>query len=254
MGFPFIWMIIGSLMKDKQIYKFPPDFIPDPMIFSNYIEAFKYLGWRTFANSIFFTLSVTIGVVILSLAAGFAFAKLRIPGKKILFFIFIVSILVPWQIGLIPRFVIVAKLEWINTYQGIIIPFFGNTVLGTYFFRNYFHSIPHDIYNASTIDGSSVPGTFFRIYLPIAKPAIAAIAAITALNAWNNYIWVLTVLNTKDMRVLTLALSLLTAPINSVSMGIILASSFLSMVPLLLVYIFAQKWFVQGIGSAGLKY
>lgn len=253
MCFPFVWMIIGSLMEPQQIYKFPPDFIPQPVIFSNYIEAMQHLGLRTFANSIFLTGSVTVGVVTLSLLAAFAFAKLRIPGKEYVFLLYILALLVPWQIGLLPRFVIVAKLGWINTYKGMIIPFLGDTILGTYFFRNFFQTIPHDLYDASTIDGASIPRIFFTIYAPLAQPAISAIAAITALRVWNNYIWVLTVTNTKDMRVLTLALSQLIDPFKAIPMGVILASSFVSMAPLLFIYIFAQKWFVQGIGSTGLK-
>lgn len=254
MGFPFFWMILGSLMGDKQIYKFPPDWIPRPALLSNFVEAFKFLTLRAFLNSFIFTAGVTIGIIFLSLLAAFAFAKLRMPGKNILFALYIGSLMIPWQVTLIPQFVIVSKLGWINTYQGLIIPFLANVSVGTFFFRQYFLSVPEGLYDAAKIDGCSIGGIFLRIYVPLARNIIAALAVITALNAWNMFIWPLVVVSKENMKVLTVTLSTLTSARINMPMGIVLASSFLSIIPILLIYIFAQKYFIEGIATTGLKY
>lgn len=256
MGFPFFWMISNSLMSNKQIYKFPPDWIPRPIMWSNYIRALKFVTPRVFLNSFIFTVGVTIGIIILSLFSSFAFAKLRLPGKNILFMIYVVSLMIPWQVTIVPQFIIIAKFGWVDSYLGLIVPYFAQISVGTFFFRQFFLKIPADLFDAARIDGCSIPGIFFRIYIPVSKPAIAAFSSVTALSAWNQYIWPLIVTSSKDMSTLTVALGILSSTKSASLMdtGVILAASFLSMVPILLIYIFAQRWFIEGIATTGLKY
>ena len=244
MGFPFFWMISGSLMNSEQIFKYPPDWIPRPFEFSNYLRAFKILTPRVFMNSIIFTVGVTVGLIFLCLLSAFAFAKIKIPGVNVLFIIYIASIMVPWQVILVPQFVIIAKFGWINTFQGLIVPFFAQVSIGTFFFRQFFLAIPEDLYDAAVVDGASIPRIFFQIYIPLAKPAILAFSVLTALGAWNNLIWPLVVTSTQKMRLVTEVLST----------GRSLASSFLSIIPILIIYIVAQRKFIEGIATIGLKY
>jgi multiple sugar transport system permease protein len=256
MGFPFFWMISNSLMSNKQIYKFPPDWIPRPIMWSNYIEALKFVTPRVFLNSFIFTIGVTVGIIVLSLLSAYAFAKLRLPGKNILFIIYVASLMIPWQITVVPQFIIIAKLGWVNSYEGLIVPYFAQISVGTFFFRQFFLRVPADLFDAARIDGCSIPSIFFRIYIPLSKPAIAAFSTITALSAWNQYIWPLIATSSSDMQTLTVALGVLstTKSVSLVDIGIILSASFLSIIPVLLIYIFAQRWFVEGIATTGLKY
>lgn len=253
MGFPFLWMIAGSLMGNEQIYKYPPDLIPNPAVLLNFVKAFDYLSLRSFLNSFIFTAGVTCGLTAISLLSGFAFAKLRLRGKNILFMLYIASLMIPVQVIIIPQFVIVSKLGWVNTYLGLIIPFWANISVGTFFFRQFFMTVPKDLYDAGRIDGMHIPGIFFRVYMPLAKSSIAAFGIITALNAWNMFIWPLVVTSRDEMRVLTVVLASLTGERIAMPMGLILACSFLSMVPILLIYIFAQRSFVEGVATVGLK-
>lgn len=256
MGFPFLWMIANSLMGLKQIYRFPPDFIPDPVIWSNYTDALEQLQLRVFYNSFVFTIGVTVGIVMLSLLSAYVFARLRMPGKNLIFLLYVSSLLIPWQVTIVPQFVIVAKLGWVNTYQGLIIPYLAQLSVGAFFFRQFFMRFPRDLYDAATIDGCSVPGIFARIYLPLGKPAIAAFGSVTALSAWNQYVWPLIVTQSKEMYTLTVALGILatTKSASTANVGMVLAASFLSMIPILAIYMFAQKWFVEGVATSGLKY
>jgi len=251
--FPFLWMISGSFMGDKQIYSNPPDLMPNPFEYENFIKAFDFLGWRSYLNTTIISGSATVGVLLLSSFCGFALAKLKVPGKNIIFFSFIIAILIPPQIALVPRFVIVTKLGWLNTYQGAILPFIGTAVVQIYFFRNYFSSIPNDLFDAAKIDGCGTLGTFFRVLVPLSKPAFSTMAIITTLLVWNNFMWLLVVLQTKDMSVLTVRLAGIANPDYDIQMSFLIAAGFLSTIPLLLIYIFAQRWFIEGIGSQGLK-
>ena len=254
MGFPFLWMVTGSFMKNEQIFNFPPSWIPRPFEFSNYLKAFDILTPRIFLNTTIFTMGVTVGLIFLCLLSAFAFAKIKIPGANALFIIYIASMMVPWHVILIPQFVIVAKFGWINTYQGLIVPFFAQVSVGTFFFRQFFLAIPEDLYDASVVDGASIPRIFFQIYIPLAKPAILAFSVLTGLSVWNNFIWPLVVTNTQSMRVITIALYTLTGKHAPTPVGVILASSFLSIIPILIIYIVAQKKFIEGVATTGLKY
>ena len=256
MGFPFFWMVSNSLMSEKQIFKFPPDWIPSPPIWSNYIEALKVLTPRVFLNSFIFTIGVTLGIILLSLSSAYAFARIRMPKKNILFIIYVASLIIPWQITVVPQFIMIAKFGWVNSYQGLIIPMFAQIAVSTFFFRQFFLKIPMDLFDAARIDGATIPGIFFRVYIPLAKPAIAAMSTVIALATWNEYLWPLLVTTSKNMSTLTVQLGVISTQRghNVTEMGIILSSSFLSMMPILLIYIFAQRWFIEGIATTGLKY
>jgi multiple sugar transport system permease protein len=162
--------------------------------------------------------------------------------------------MVPWQVILVPQFVIVAKFGWVNTFQGLIVPFFAQVSVGTFFFRQFFLAIPQDLYDAAVVDGAPVPRIFFQIYIPLAKPAILAFSVLTGLSAWNNLIWPLVVTNTQSMKVITVALQTLTGKHVPTPVGAIMASSFISIIPILIIYIIAQRKFVEGVATVGLKY
>ena len=254
MGFPFLWMIIGSLMSHKQIYNIPPDWIPRPFEFSNYLEAIKLITWRPFFNTFVFTVGVTVGLIFLCLLSAFAFAKLKLPGKNILFMIYLSSIMIPWIVTFIPQFVIVSKFNWADTFMGLIFPYFGAIAVGTFFFRQFFMSVPEDIFSAAKIDGCNYLQVLLRVYIPMSKGPIMAFTVLTVLNVWNMYVWPLVVTTSKSMRVLTLSLASLTETYAAIPTGVVMAANFLSMVPMLIIYIFAQRWFIEGIATTGLKY
>lgn len=256
MGFPFVWMIANSLMGLQQIYQFPPSIIANPVEWENYTQAVDFVTPRAFLNSFIFTIGVTVGIIVLSLLSAYVFARLRLPGKNVIFLLYVASLLVPWQVTIVPQFIIVARLGWVNSFWGLIVPYLAQLSVGTFFFRQFFMRFPRDLYDAATIDGCSVPGVFWRVYLPLGVPAIASFGTVTALSAWNQYVWPLIVGQNKQMHTLTVALGILgsTRSTGAPDVGVILAASFLSMVPMLLIYIFAQRWFIEGIATSGLKY
>jgi multiple sugar transport system permease protein len=255
-GFPFLWMISNSLMANQQIFRFPPNWLPRPAHWVNYARAFEYLQLRSFLNSLLFTAGVTGGIILLSLMSAFVFAKLRLPKKNLLFLLYVASLMLPWQVTIVPQFIIVARLQWVDTFQGLIVPYLAQISVGTFFFRQFFMKVPQDLYDASKIDGCAVPDTFIRIYIPVSLPAIAAFSIVTALSAWNQYMWPLIVTASREMQTLTVALGVLstTKSASMENVGMILAASFLSIVPLLVIYMVAQRWFVEGISTTGLKF
>ena len=254
MGFPFLWMIIGSFMNNKQIYEYPPEWIPRPFEFSNLVSAFELIKPISFLNSFIFTFGATIGIIFLCLLSAFVFARLRLPGSNILFMIYVASMMIPWQVLLIPQFVLIAKFGWVDTYQGLIIPLFAQLSVGTFFFRQFFLAVPKELHDAALIDGASFPRILFLIYIPLSKTAIMAFSTITALTVWKNLIWPLVATNTQDMRTVTVSLAFLSSAFGREPMGVILASSFLSIIPVLILYIVAQRKFIEGMATTGLKY
>jgi len=247
---PFIYMIVSSLETNEQIGQLTPQFIPHPFEWGNYAQVWQQLPvGRFFVNSLVVAGCVTAGQVITSSMAAYAFARLRFPGRSLLFAAYLATLIVPFQVTLIPDYIVIRLLGWHNTYQGLIAPFVSS-VFSTFLLRQFFLTIPTDLEDAARIDGAGHWTIYSRIILPLARPALAAVVIFAFLGAWNNFLWPLVVVDTETLKTLPLGIVKFEGE-YTVQWNLLMAGASLSLVPVLVVYLLAQRWIVEGIALTG---
>lgn len=250
---PFLWMLSTSLKTTVQSMAFPPEWWPRPFVWENYTRIYEYMPFFTFLfNSVKIVFFVLIGQLLTCSLAGYAFAKLRFPGRKSLFLILLSTMMIPSQVTLIPVFVIMKFLGWINTHYALIVPAFFGSVFGTFLLRQFFLGLPNDLEDAARIDGCSPFGIYWRIMLPLAKPSLATLAIFTFMGTWNDFMRPLIYLSDMDKMTLPVGLALLSNH-QDIRIPLIMAGAMLSLLPILVLYIFGQKYFVRGIALTGMK-
>jgi len=252
MVMPFVYMLSTSLKAANQVFLFPPRWIPSPVMWANYPTAAVRLTLQAFLNSVIFTTAIVVGQGLVTTMGGFAFARLKFPGRNVIFLCYLGTMMVPFVVTMIPTFVIVARLGWQDTYQGLIVPILAGGAFGTFLFRQFFMGIPEEIGDAATVDGANPLDIYWRIYLPLSKPALTAYGVITALAAWNMYLWPLIVVQSKELRPLTLVIAQFSSQMNS-ELHILMACVTLSLVPIFLLYVIGQRFFVEGVAMSGIK-
>lgn len=252
MVMPFLYMISTSLKPQNQVFVYPPRWIPNPIVWANYPTAAVRLTALAFINSAVFTAVIVLGQGLITTMGGFAFARLKFPFKNTIFLCYLGTMMIPFVVTMIPTFVIVARLGWQDTYQGLIVPILAQGAFGTFLFRQFFMSIPEEIGDAATVDGANPLDIYWRIYLPLSKPAMTAYGVITALSAWNMYIWPLIVIQTKELRPLTLVIAQFASQMNS-ELHILMACVTLSLLPIFVLYLLGQRFFVEGVTMSGIK-
>jgi multiple sugar transport system permease protein len=271
---PFWWMLIGAFKPVPELLKNPPTFyienptlnnfydpnvtdaVPPPGHTHGLFQRFERvpLGFGTFyINSVIITTSITVLSLLIASATAFVLAKQNIPGGRAIFLVILSSMMLPWQITLIPNFLVLRDLGWLNTYQGYIVPALASP-FAVFFLRQYTMSLPDELFDAARIDGSSEFRIWWQIILPLTRPAIAAMAIFAVNGNWNNLVTPLIIAKTDAMATLPLALqrlvSLYASPIN---MGVIMAGALLMSLPTLIFFLIFQKEFIQGIAITGLK-
>lgn len=253
MIFPFLWMVSTSLKDAGEVFVFPPRWIPDVLRLDNYAEAWRAAPFaRFYLNSIVVAVAVTLSQVVLASLAAFAFARMRFPGKDAIFLIFLGTMMIPDQITMIPAFLLISWFGWINTYSALIVPHMVSA-FSIFLLRQFFLTLPQELEDAARIDGCSRV-TFLRlVLLPLSKPALAAVAVFTFLHNWNSYLWPLIVTNTTAMRTLPVGLRFFVAQEGATQWTLLMAASVFVMVPVLLVFLLAQRYFVEGVSITGLK-
>jgi multiple sugar transport system permease protein len=252
MVMPFLYMLSTSLKPQNQVFLYPPRWIPNPIVWANYPTAAVRLTLLAFLNSVFFTAAIVLGQGLITTMGGFAFARLKFPGKNVIFLGYLGTMMIPFVVTMIPTFVIVARLGWQDTYQGLIVPILASGAFGTFLFRQFFMSIPEEIGDAATVDGANPLDIYWRIYLPLSKPALTAYGVITALSAWNMYLWPLIVIQSKELRPLTLVIAQFGSQMNA-ELHILMACVTLSLLPIFLLYLLGQRFFVEGVTMSGIK-
>jgi multiple sugar transport system permease protein len=252
MLYPFVYMLSTSLKSPAQVYVFPPRWIPTPVVWSNYVTAFGRLGIRPFLNSFLFTAAVVLGQGLVTTMGGYAFARLRFPYRNALFVAYLGTLMVPFVVVSIPLFVIIARLGWQDTYQGLILPILANGAFGTFLFRQFFLTIPEELGDAATVDGANHLDIFARIYLPLSTPALTAYGVITALSAWNLYLWPLIVLQSDELKPVTLIIAQFSSSMNA-QLNIMMAAVGIALLPMFILYVIGQRFFVEGVAMTGLK-
>ena len=254
---PFIWMVSVSLRMPAQ--QFSRNIIPNPITIKNYLDLFKDLPDQAFLyltyNSFKISFLTVVGQVLTCAMAAFVFAIVKFKGRDFLFALLVATLMIPSQVSLIPNFIIFKYLGWIGTQLPLIVPAFWGGAFGTFLLRQYFLTIPRDLVDAARMDGASLFDIFWRIYLPLSKPAVAALSIFVFKDAWNDLLHPLVYLPT-DMHKTTLTVGLAFFQ-QQLQLGgkftVLMAGAFLSIVPLLIIFFIAQKQFIEGIALSGVK-
>jgi multiple sugar transport system permease protein len=255
-AYPLVWMISASFKATSEIFQFPPTLIPDKIILTNYARLFKdWPFWNWYANSLGIAIISTITVLFFTSLAGFGFAKYRFRGKNGLFFIMLGSTMVPFQMILIPLYIMMSQLKLTNNYLALIIPFMAPAV-GIFLMRQFMSSIPSELMESARLDGASEFGIYWRIMLPLARPALAALAVLTFLGSWNSYLWPLSVLRTRENLTLPVGVASMIGGVTAGSepaWGATMAAATLVTIPIILVFISVQKQYIAGLTAASVK-
>lgn len=249
---PFIWSLSTSLKPMNDLFSPSPSLIPSTIRWENYRDVLDNVPFlRFYANTIIVTIARTAGGVAIASLAGFAFAQLRFPGRDLLFLILLMGLMVPDQVLIVPRFIIMREFGWLDTYQGLIIPLLFSA-FGAFLLRQFFLGIPKDFQEAATIEGANPFRIYRDIYLPLARPALAAFGFLTLLWSWNEFLWALTITNSNNMKVLSVGIALFQGQYFT-NNAVLLAAANMATFPLLILFLFFQKQLVEGIAMSGLK-
>jgi ABC-type glycerol-3-phosphate transport system permease component len=252
---PLIWMVSTSLKTLTQTFTFPPQWIPNPPMLSNYPEAMTRFVplWRYFLNNIVYAVSATFGEVLSSALIAYGFAKFRAPGRRFWFLLVIATILIPYPVYMIPQYVLFRNLGWIDTYLPLIVPsFFGSAFL-IFLFRQFIQGISSEILDAARIDGAGVMGAFFRIVLPLSKTALIAATILAFSFHWNNYMGPLLYINTSDRFTLQLGLVHFIAHRGASNWQLMMAAAVMAVLPVAITFFVSQRQLVQGVVFTGVK-
>ena len=250
---PLYFVIITSFKTHGDIYSNPVSWIPSPWAPENYTYVWQTLSFdRYLFNSIFITVVLTVVKVALGVLAAYAFAFIDFPGKKILFFLVLATLMVPNEITIISNYALVAQLGWRDTFTGIIVPLAG-TAFGTYLMRNHFLSLPSEILEAADMDGAGFLRTLFKVVLPMSWPTLMAFVLITAVTEWNQYLWPFLINDTGRVAPLQIGLTLLQNNEGQTNWGPVMAGTVLATIPMIIVFLFLQKYLIKGLTAGAVK-
>ena len=249
---PFLWMVSTSFKELENLGDIPPEWFPSPFVTHNYPDVWNELPmFRFFLNSTYITLLSVLGQLIFCSTSAYAFARLEFTGRDKLFYLYLATMMIPGQVTLIPAFVLMRWLDWVDTPLALIVPGLGSA-FGIFLLRQFFLSIPRELEDAAKIDGYGLFGIYARIILPLSKPALAALAVFTFLGSWNDFLWPFVVINTPERMTLPVGLSFLSAN-HATEWTKLMAGSTLSLIPTVIIFLLAQRYFVEGITVTGLK-
>jgi multiple sugar transport system permease protein len=250
---PFVWMLLASVKPEAEIRAVPPTWWPHTFTLENFRSLFTRLNFPLyFFNSTLVAALITAGNLVFCSLLGYALAKLRYPGKKALFLVVLAMLMVPGMVTFVPQFVLVSNMHLANTYAGLVLPFLAGP-FGVFLMRQFLLSIPDDLIEAARIDGAGEFRIFWRVVLPLCRPALATLGILTFLSSWNNFLWPLVVATTEDKYTLPVALALYSVGQNRTDFGLLLAGAVVVVLPVLIVFLVLQRHFLRGIATTGLK-
>jgi ABC-type glycerol-3-phosphate transport system permease component len=257
---PFYWMASSAMKDDNQVFTVPPRWIPNPAYVGNFLSAWQVQDFNlfTFNTVVKYAIPSTIGTVLSSALVAYSFSRIRWPGRDLLFAICLATMMIPFQVRLVPLFIIFKDLDWINTYLPLVVPaFFGNAFF-IFMLRQFFRSIPTELSEAAVIDGANELQVLIRIILPLARPALTVVALFAFMDAWNDYLGPLIYINSEPEWTLALAIQRMGRAMTEVGASAnaypyLMAVSTIVTMPILLIFFFAQRSFIEGISLSGLK-
>lgn len=249
---PFAWMLSTSFKGGEAIFVMPPQLVPEAPTTANYERIFGTMPMGQFLiNSIFVSVTSTVIMVLNCAMAGYAFARIRFPGREIIFYAYLATLMIPQQVTLVPLFVLMTWLGWGNTYQALILPAsFG--AFGTFLLRQFFLKLPREVEEAAFVDGAGYVRIFFTIGLQLARPALATLAVFSFMASWNAFLWPLIITSNQSMMTLPVGLSFLNGRYGT-DWAVLMAGAVIGTLPIIAVYVFAQKYIIQGLATTGLK-
>lgn len=250
--FPFVWMVSTSFTSTRELFTLPPSIIPDPIDTSAYERLFGEVPiLRWIGNSMFVSLSVTFLQVLSSAMAAYAFTRFRFKGRDTIFVLFLATLMVPFQVMIVPLFIELRYMGLLDSYAGLIIPEIAMP-FGVFLLRQAFLSLPREVEEAAFVDGAGHIRVFFSLVLPLSKPILATVAVFAFMGSWNNFLWPLIVISSQELMTLPLGLSSLSNRFVT-DWNLLLAGATISVLPIVAVFLFAQRYILQGVAMSGLK-
>jgi len=252
--FPLVWMLSTALKPDTQLFAYPPEWIPRPPMWGNFKAAIEYFPfWLYFRNSTIVTVLAVFGQVFSASIVAYGFAKLRWPGREVVFFLVLATLMIPSQVTMIPQFVIFTRIGWVDTLLPLIVPsFFGGGAFNVFLFRQYYRTIPREYNDAAKIDGASDWRIFWQIILPQSKPVIATASIFAFLWTWNDFMGPVIYLHSPENFTLPIGLRAFQQQTGT-EWDLLMAASLIVMIPVILLFFFLQRYFVQGMALSGLN-
>lgn len=253
---PFLWMLVSSLKDYAQTIAIPPDWFPIPLHPANYAEVFTYMPFaRMLANSIFIAVAQTVITLFVSSLGAYAFARLRFFGQNVLFILFVAATAVPNWVTLIPLYLIMRNIHWVDTYQGLIIPSAVSNAFAIFLLRQFFRTIPRDVEEAALIDGASRWTIYWRIVLRLSGPALSVLGVFTFIASWNNLLWPLIMVQSPSHQTIPLGLTTLAVTHGwvNVQWGPLMAATTMATIPLIAVFLVLQRRLAEGISLTGIR-
>jgi multiple sugar transport system permease protein len=249
---PFFWMFSTSLKSFAESMTVPPKILPSVWHFENYATVIQSMNFtQYYLNTIVVTLGRTIGQLILCSLGAYAFARLKFPGKNVLFVGILSVLMVPSQVVLIPSFVIMRQLNWLDTFYALIVPGIFSA-FGTFLMRQFYMTIPRDLDEAAKIDGCSLFGIYWRVLLPLSRSALVSLAILTVLASWNDLLWPLTMTSSDEMRVLSIGISSFQGQ-NGTDYPLLMSGALMATLPMIILFVLLQRYFIEGIALNGIK-
>lgn len=250
---PFYWMVTTSLKIDEAIFKMPPDLLPTPPTIANYQQVFDLMPMSVaLINSIKISVIATFGTLLSSSMAAYAFAKIKFRFRNVLFFGFLSTMMIPGQITMIPLYILFSKIGWIDTHLPLMVPFMLLNAYGVFLLRQFIVGIPDAYLEAARLDGASHLQIYFRIVLPLCKPALVTLGLFSFLGNWNNFLGPLIFLNTDSNFTVPLIINSFRTAYGT-TWGLLMAAACVAIIPPLVLYLLAQRFFIQGVALSGLK-
>lgn len=253
---PFVWMLVTSLTPASELYRYPPS-LPDSLAPENYTEVFGRFPFGRFTvNSLTIAVLATVGTLASASLAAYAFARMEFRGRRALYWIVLATMMVPFQVTMVPIFFVIKTLGWIDSHAALIVPSyfgFGMGAFGVFLLRQFFATVPKEIEEAAVLDGASRFRIYWQILLPLATPALATLAVLTFMANWNDLLGPVLYLSSREKMTLTVGIAALQGGELAARIDLIMAGAVVSIVPILILYVIAQRYFIQGIGAGGVK-
>lgn len=253
MVFPFVWMLLTSFKSLSQLLKNPLQFLPDPWTFDNYTTAWNAVPFgQAYLNSGYIAALVVVGTLLTSAMAGYAFARIRFRGSAIIFIVFLATQMIPKQVTLIPFYLLMSQLGWVDSHLALIVPGMMANPFAVFLMRQFVLALPRELEEAALIDGSGRWRTFWSVVLPNLKPGLAALSIIVALDVWNAFLFPLVLLNSPDLFTVPLLLQAFQSQQGSINYGLVMAASAIATVPMLIVFVIGQRKILNSMAASGL--
>lgn len=252
---PFVWMVLTSFKTNAEALRFPPTIIPEKFILSNYSQGWERADFTLFTmNTVILAVTCTVGTVLSAAVVGYGFAHFKIKGSRILYILLLSTMMLPAQVTLVPQYLLFSKLHMLDTYWPMIIPaWLGGGAFNIFLYRQFFKSLPVELSEAATIDGANSFQTFWHIMLPTVKPVALCVGVMSLVYHWNDFYTPLIYLNTTQKYTISIGLQFLNSTQGTAKIGMMMAVAVITMLPVLVLFFLAQKYFIKGIKITGIK-